>query len=302
MKAIQTAAVIACASFGLSAGALAQDYSLEPTYGEVTWPGGFGPDPYTVDLQSGGSVDASRLGTICTGYIANAPDFRLNYQGTGWRTLYLAAQSSADTTLVVNLPDGSWVCNDDGGSGLNPLLSFDTPLTGQYDIWVGTYGEEAYHSARLLISENGQADFVYDDAYLDPSRYPAHGTDYLRSGFTRDPQVYYVRAGGTANAAHIGEPCVGFSTIEPSVTISFSNTTKFPLYFSAEDYQDLTLVVRAPDGRYYCDDDSGGDRNPVVMFRQPVDGNYQVWLGTYERGASAYTELYVSELGAGRPD
>ncbi|MCC5935567.1 MAG: hypothetical protein JJU35_15070, partial [Balneolales bacterium] len=37
-------------------------------------------------------------------------------------------------------PDGSWYCNDDAFSGtFNPMVIFDNPAAGQYDIWVGTY-------------------------------------------------------------------------------------------------------------------------------------------------------------------
>lgn len=150
LKTLTGAAVAALALTGVAA---AQDYSLSPSYGSVSLGGGFSPDPYTVSLQSGGSIDASsRIGGSCRGYIANAPDFRLNFSA-GSLPLILSVASGADTTLVVNAPNGQWYCDDDGGEGLNPSLRFGSPMSGQYDIWVGTYGGSSLQNATLHISE-----------------------------------------------------------------------------------------------------------------------------------------------------
>jgi hypothetical protein len=140
---------------GLFAGvALAQDFSQPPTYGSVTLSSGFSPDPYTVNLQSGGSIDASRrLGGSCRGYIANAPDFSINYNAGSTFPLILSVNASSDTTLVVNGPSGSWYCDDDGGNGLNPSLRFNNPSSGRYDVWVGTYASSSLQSATLYVSE-----------------------------------------------------------------------------------------------------------------------------------------------------
>jgi len=131
----------------------AQDYSAAPTYGSVTLNSGFSPDPYTVELQSGGSIDVrSRLGRSCRGYIANAPDFSLNYT-SGSFPLILSVNASADTALVINGPDAQWYCDDDSGSGLNPSVRFDRPASGRYDIWVATYGSSSLETATLFVSE-----------------------------------------------------------------------------------------------------------------------------------------------------
>ena len=76
-----------------------------------------------------------------TAWVAKAPDFRLNYTA-GKFALTIYAESKADTTLLINLPDGKWVADDDSGGNLNPLVKFDKPQSGQYDIWVGTFGKE----------------------------------------------------------------------------------------------------------------------------------------------------------------
>lgn len=150
MKMITGATVAALALTGAVA---AQDFGLNPSYGSVSMSAGFTPDPYTVNLQSGGSIDASRsIGGSCRGYVASAPDFRVQYSA-GSFPFILSVNSGADTTLVVNGPDGRWYCDDDGGNGLNPSLRFGSPMSGQYDIWVGTYASASMQSATLFISE-----------------------------------------------------------------------------------------------------------------------------------------------------
>lgn len=130
---------------------MAQDYNQRPTFGTIDLTTNFLPDPRSIDVTAGGNISADRLGNDCTGSIANAPDVRLNYQA-GRFPLFISVQSDADTTLAVNLPDGSWVCNDDL-IDLNPGIVLDRPLSGQYDIWIGVFGGGSGTPARLSISE-----------------------------------------------------------------------------------------------------------------------------------------------------
>jgi hypothetical protein len=133
--------------------ATAQNVNLNPTYGTANLTAGFTPDPYVINVQSGGSIDASGISSSCRGYIADAPDVRLNYT-RGSYPLIISANSSADTTLVVNAPDGSWYCSDDEGvNGMNPMVRFNSPQGGRYEIWVGTYGSASLQPAQLHISE-----------------------------------------------------------------------------------------------------------------------------------------------------
>jgi hypothetical protein len=69
----------------------------------------------------------------------------------GDNPLLIYAISEADTTLVVLSPDGLWYCDDDT-DGHNPVLEFNFPLSGDYNIWVGTYSGNL-ENATLGISE-----------------------------------------------------------------------------------------------------------------------------------------------------
>ncbi len=112
----------------------AQNYSLNPTYGTVNLQGGFLPDPHNVSVVAGGGISAGSISGECRGMIADAPDVRLNFNGS---RISIGARSGSDTTIVVNGPDGSWFCNDDF-DGLDPRVTISG--SGQYDVWVGTYG------------------------------------------------------------------------------------------------------------------------------------------------------------------
>ncbi|QLQ13062.1 MAG: peptidase S1 [Brevundimonas sp.] len=138
-----------------AAPAAAQDTSASPNYGTLNLSAGFNPDPQVVSVVSGGVVDASGINSRCAGFISRAPDVRLSYTA-GSLPLIISAASSDDTTLVINGPDGSWYCDDDGGvNGLNPAIRFNTPQTGRYEIWVGSYRAGTNSRASLNISEVG---------------------------------------------------------------------------------------------------------------------------------------------------
>lgn len=132
---------------------VAQNYNRPPSFGTVNLSANFAPDPYAVNVTAGGTIPAERLGgSQCVGTIADAPDVRLNYRAGQGLPLYLSVVSNTDTTLVVNLPNGQWACNDDF-QGVNPGLIFRNPLSGQYDIWVGHYNRGSRVPAQLRISE-----------------------------------------------------------------------------------------------------------------------------------------------------
>jgi hypothetical protein len=147
------ARVLIVAACFAAAPAAAQDYNADPNFGTLDLASGFTPDPQVVAVRSGGAINAATISQSCQGFISNAPDVRLNYTA-GSLPLIISVAADADTTLVVNGPDGSWYCDDDGGeNGLNPMVRFNAPGSGQYDIWIGTYGNASLQPAQLNISE-----------------------------------------------------------------------------------------------------------------------------------------------------
>ncbi|MFT6147164.1 MAG: hypothetical protein ACJAZO_002568 [Myxococcota bacterium] len=129
----------------------------EPRYGAISLVGGFEPDPHRVTVLAGGGTDVDEIPNIpssCAGHIAaDRPDFRLNFT-PGSAPLRFASCADTDTTLVINDASGNWHCDDDS-EGSNPVVTLNSPPSGQYDIWVGTYGDGPAQQAILNVSERG---------------------------------------------------------------------------------------------------------------------------------------------------
>jgi hypothetical protein len=297
----------AAASLLVGGIAVAQNYNLPPTYGEVTLTTGFAI--VTVELEAGGPIDAAtaNLGEGCLGTIADAPDYRLQFTA-GMLPLVFSVTSAADTTLLVNAPDGTWHCNDDTNE-LNPEVVFDAPQTGQYDIWVGTYVAGEVPPATLTIAEGATAGGVPPAGGLPPAGAtapdfnlpPTYGETTLTAGFNPDPATVQVIAGGEidAAAANLGAACVGFIAAAPDYRVQYTPGA-LPLIFhvvpSPEAANaDTTLVVNGPDGTWYCNDDTNGP-NPQVVLEVPAAGQYDIWVGTYNPGMGADAVLHITEI------
>ena len=149
MRSITALALLAFVATATSQ-AGAQDVSLSPTYGDVNLAAGFTPDPHRIELTAGGS-NPIRKGDCSYGNAADAPDVDLYWEGNGG-TLYIYVIGDADTTLLVNSPDATWLCDDDSYGDGDPILMIQGAASGLYDVWVGTYGENMV-SARLYLSE-----------------------------------------------------------------------------------------------------------------------------------------------------
>ncbi len=108
---------------------------------------GFIPDPKIIRGEAGGGVDAHGINPACAGWIERAPDHLLTAP-VAFTELRILATADADITLVVQKPDGTFLCNDDArGAGTNPQVKDFFPA-GDYSIWVGAATEGAsvrYH-------------------------------------------------------------------------------------------------------------------------------------------------------------
>ncbi len=272
------------------------DTSQTAHYGEYRLSAGFTPDPYSVDIYSGGDIDAASLGGSCTGMVSRGPDVEISYEA-GSLPLSFAVDSDTDTTLVINAPDGRWYCDDDSGDGSNPLVTYSSPMFGVYDIYIGAYGGNA-GSGRLLVSELGRSSASSNGggaSQVDASAPAISGNLRLRAGFTDDPRRIGIYSGGSIDASTVASGCVGMISRAPDVELVY-DAGSLPLTVGVEGDGDTTLVINGPDGRWYCDDDSGGNADPEFTFRNPQSGTYDIWVGAYG-GNGVSGRLYVTELG-----
>ncbi len=276
------------------------DFSQPPTFGSAALESGFLPDPHSVEMISGGEIHVGYLGGECTGYAAQQPDFRLQWRGSASELRFLfVADDGGDTTLLVNRPDASWLCNDDAGPGtVDPMVVVDTPAQGQYDIWVGSYGAGNFISGTLHITELAMDPATMDRGGLDFTRDPYFGTVTLRAGFVPDPAVSTIVAGGSIDVSGIGNGCVGHASTAPDLRLHWSGrSSELRIFFEADDNEDATLVINQPDGSWSCNDDARlGTFDPMVVLPNPAEGQYDIWVGAYRRGTYISGTLKVTEL------
>lgn len=125
---------------------------------------------------------------------------------------------------------------------------------------------------------------------------PAFGSGSLIAGFLPDPHEVSIQAGGAhAVGGCIGQG-VGFVAAAPDYSLNWSGRSG-RLTFWVESPADTVLVINAPDGTYHFNDDNlSGDLRPGLTFLNPIEGRYDVWVGTYSAGPLQPSTLLITEL------
>ncbi|MGF1464530.1 MAG: hypothetical protein ACFCGT_00220 [Sandaracinaceae bacterium] len=271
-----------------------------PVFGTANLDRGFQPDPRLFTGRAGGPVSAQQAGGGCRGSITAAPSHVIQTR-SGFNQVRLMVQSDADTTLVVMLPNGRVVCDDDGGGGLNPLVQTGTPA-GPIRVWVGVYNSGQTGSPYTLgVSElahitPANLQSSTPPVALDPSLGPAYGAANLASGFLPDPHLMRGTSGGPVRASQLQGDCRGYISRRPSHVLT--TTTGFRLLQAAVNagQMDTTLVVQLPSGQVLCDDDGGSGTNPLLTATSPP-GQIRVWVGSYRQNEAAPYTIGFSERG-----
>jgi hypothetical protein len=110
----------------------------DSNFGIITLTTGFMPDPRVTEGRSGGALDVSALttDTSCRGWIdANKPDHLFVAKtefGLNFRILATSLRDpQVDITLVVQRPDGTYVCNDDAAPpATDPIIGHQRWMRG----------------------------------------------------------------------------------------------------------------------------------------------------------------------------
>lgn len=126
---------------------------------------------------------------------------------------------------------------------------------------------------------------------------PTYGTINLSAGFSPDPYLRSIQAGGANEVDLSGAGCSGYiHAAAPDLDLNYQ-AGQYQLAIYAKSDTDITLVVNGADGRWYCSDDVSGT-NPAIVFNNPASGNYNIWIGTYRASSAPLPEsvLYISEM------
>ena len=135
------------------------------------------------------------------------------------------------------------------------------------------------------------ADFATTDS--GPAR---HGSVELHPGFMPDPVITEGLAGGNVHARTMNPACTGWVEEVPNHVLVTTGAMA-ELRVVAHSEEDVTLVVRRPDGSFVCNDDAEGTRgtDPMVRAEMP-SGEHQIWVGANREGEHPSYRLGFSEL------
>jgi hypothetical protein len=278
---------------------------------------GFPLDPFFVSINGGGEVDASTLDENCFGYINDKPVVTLNWEGQV-DTAYIFFYSDHDPTLVIQMPDGSFMCNDDAHEHLlDPIVQLDNPPSGEYRLWVGSFDEGNLIPGILVVTTKSEfsvgnfdpGSFVKREKLartpatierqlpearllrailadgLEAEKTDAPVLDATTQTITRSVVVTgatpaFMLPVAEASPAQL---CSGLVNYEADAVFNLTrNVAKLNVFFEGES--DSTLAVIAPDGAAHCIDNSsdGANLHPFITIDRPQLGAYGVVVGRFD--------------------
>ena len=267
-----------------------------------------------VAVRAGGTDSAERIDLegrlapedVCTGFFdAAQPTATVAYDGAG--ELGLSATSAdADLVMMVLAPDGTVRCNDDFDS-TDPALGFAPAASGDYAVWVGTFGvHDGPVAATLLVSEAAPVPYDdFEDFLMEEDYGPYSEGSYAALDLEATPASRVRADDGSGGSAEVsfrpqalnpvnGAACVGHVDLAPTAAIELSGDGPFALTASSDD--DLTLTVRTPSGRWFCSDDADG-LDPGIQIDAPEAGTYLAWVGAFGEREAAVTATLTAAPG-----
>jgi len=148
---------------------------------------------------------------------------------------------------------------------------------------------------RLMIAVALSLGCVAPAAAQDFTAAPNYGEVRLAPGFSPDPHLTVLQAGGPIDASNRLNNCSGFITTAPDLQLYWDGNGSLDLKVSVVSNADTTLVINGPTGSWYCDDDSGEGENPSMTLPSE-SGRYDIWVGTFSSEGAQPAVLAISEL------
>ena len=304
-----TAAVALLGLAGLAAPASAQqcpDWSLGgtpvATDGETAWV------PQSYPVFAGGAVDLSgcQQNFQGFGYVTAAPSFTFQYDERGTqRDLEFRVQSECDTVLIINDQSGAWHYNDDDSTAgvLTSRLRLPVAPSGQYDVWVGTYGQQACQAtliAETFPSNSEGAGGGGGSAGLTCPDWSLGGAEVQLSAGSTTQQP--ASAGGPLDMFTSANSCGfqghGYMTQAPNFTVYYDQGANSPeMVISATSDCDTVLLVNNQAGEWLFNDDTNA-LNPQINIPAAASGRYDVWVGSFSQNSTCNASVVFSAGGA----
>lgn len=213
-----------------------------------------------------GALPAHGVDPQCPGSVPAQPHLTLDVREPIHGSL--TASSEADLVLLVRRPDGTFACDDDSGSNLDPRV--DEPFApGTYRVWVGTY--RADRSAEFDLS------FTADTGPppSDPDAPPRLGRWDLGA---QSLLSFSDRVDGGSPVSSTQPQCrTLYGSSAPDLELSLAVAQTVTLSLTSDAW--LGMLVEHPDGTQSCG--ASVDSRPAVWSA----GSHRVWVGAPEPGA-----------------
>lgn len=291
---------------------------LNRAYVSVDLNAGFPLDPFLVSVNGGGELDASLLNEKCNGYINPNPTLTVNWTGNA-DLVRAFTFSDADPMLVIQTPDGKFLCSDDSSSVLlDPQIEISKPSPGKYNVWVGSAAPKQLLPTILALTARTDVTagtFQLSDLVKRPAM-PQAGSELPHAlqakvvtealarykGTTggalgASPLTQDVKSAGTIAAFDIdlgSAQCSGYIGDTPDFVFDVTGATDQLTVWLASK-QDASLLVVGPQSSAYCNDDSGpGNTNPSVRVQKPAQGRYGVFVGRLNQDAPVEGTITVT--------
>jgi hypothetical protein len=228
------------------------------------------PDPRVSSGLAGGPIAANTMSPDCRGHIPAQPSLIIDATAA-FANLRILATSTADTTLVVQRADGTFLCNDDS-EGLNPIVQ--GPFgPGQHRVWVGTWSPTGAGAPYTLG--------ITEIAGVTAASLGAAGGVAGAGGGA--PVAGEVRTG------NLGPGDAQLQTGEYRDSYEFTWAAGQRVQIDCTGDFDNYLILRRPSGTQADNDDTNG-RNAQIIETLTETGTYTVVVTSYAPGQTgAYT-------------
>jgi hypothetical protein len=141
---------------------------------------------------------------------------------------------------------------------------------------------------------------------LDYEADPLYGLADLQRGFSPDPYIVGVGAGGTFDTSAVNLAC-GFTTNAPTFVFSLSGGASegfLRIYFvPSDDGMDTRLIIHTPNQEWICKDNSSNSNgtDPVFDIEYAASGKYAIWVGMPQSDTYAPGMLFITESANNTP-
>ena len=125
----------------------------------------------------------------------------------------------------------------------------------------------------------------------------AFGGTTLHAGFFQF-RVPRITAGGRRALANcFGNNWRGFTITRPDYRLNYQgNSPSGRITFSlSSNATDTVLLINAPDGQWYFNDDSNNSFNSQLSFSPALQGQYDIWAGSFNRSSNNAATLWITE-------